>query len=154
MRLAEADAMLDSLPRGLQTKLQTPGFESIPYPGNNFSAPNLHGLSGGEWQRVAIARAFMRACEPDVDLMIFDEPTSSLDPYAHNAIFDNIEKLSRSPTGERIKTVIYVTHRLSTARRADKIAMMENGTITEFGSHQELMQNNGAYANLYRASIL
>ncbi len=48
MRLAEADAMLDSLPRGLQTKLQTPGFESIPYPGNNFSAPNLHGLSGGE----------------------------------------------------------------------------------------------------------
>ena len=48
MRLAEADLLLDSLPRGLQTKLQTPGFESIPYPGNSFSAPHLHGLSGGE----------------------------------------------------------------------------------------------------------
>ncbi|KAK2466430.1 hypothetical protein APHAL10511_002072 [Amanita phalloides] len=154
MRLAEADAMLDSLPRGLQTKLQTPGFEPISYPGNDFSTPHLHGLSGGEWQRIAIARAFMRACEPDVDLMIFDEPTSSLDPYAHNSIFDNIEKLSRSPNGERTKTVIFITHRLSTARRADKVAMMENGTITEFGSHQELLQKNGAYASMYRASIL
>lgn len=153
IRLAEAHVITDSLPRGLQTKLQSPGFESIPYPGNNFSTPHLHGLSGGEWQRIAIARAFARASEPDVDLMIFDEPTSSLDPHAQNSIFDNIEKLSRSPTGERIKTIIYITHRLPTARRADKIAMMENGTIVEFGTHQDLMRNNAAYANLYRASI-
>jgi len=153
MRLAEATTMMESLPRGLQTKLQTPGFESVPYPGNNFSTSHLHDLSGGEWQRVAIARAFMRASEPDVDLMIFDEPTSSLDAHAQNSIFDNIEKISRSLTGQRIKTLIYITHRLPTARRADKIAMMENGTITEFGTHQELMQNNSAYAKLYRASI-
>ena len=48
MRLAEANAMVDSLPSGLETKLQSPGFEPIPYPGNNFSLPHLHGLSGGE----------------------------------------------------------------------------------------------------------
>jgi len=153
MRLAEANAMVDSLPSGLETKLQSPGFEPISYPGNNISLPHLHGLSGGEWQRIAIARAFMRATEPDVDLMVFDEPTSSLDPHAQNSIFDNIDKLSKSLDGERIKTVIYITHRLPTARRADKIAMMENGTITEFGTHQELMRKNAAYANLYRASI-
>jgi ABC-type multidrug transport system fused ATPase/permease subunit len=153
MRLAEANAMVDSLPSGLETKLQTPGFESIPYPGNNVTLSHLHGLSGGEWQRIAIARAFMRASEPDVDLMIFDEPTSSLDPHAQNSIFDNIDKLSKSLDGERIKTVIYITHRLPTARRADKIAMMENGTITEFGTHQELMRKDAAYANLYRASL-
>ncbi|KAF8640043.1 hypothetical protein AX17_001285 [Amanita inopinata Kibby_2008] len=154
IRLAEADVMIESLPRGLQTKLQTPGFESIPYPGNNSSTSHLHGLSGGEWQRIAIARAFMRANEPEVDLMVFDEPTSSLDPCAQNAVFQNIDKLSRSPSGERIKTVIFITHRLSTARRADKIAMMENGTITEFGTHHELVQKDGSYANLYRASLM
>ncbi|PFH52604.1 hypothetical protein AMATHDRAFT_74081 [Amanita thiersii Skay4041] len=154
VQLAEADALIASLPKGLQTKLQTPGFESISYPGSNFTTPHLHGLSGGEWQRVAIARAFMRVSEPDVELMVFDEPTSSLDPCAQNAVFDNIHKISRSPAGERIKTVIFITHQLSTARRADRIAMMEDGMITEFGTHSELMERNGSYAKLYRASVL
>ncbi|TFK43264.1 P-loop containing nucleoside triphosphate hydrolase protein [Crucibulum laeve] len=155
VHLAEADNLVESLPNGLKTQLESPGFESISYSGsmNSFQSPQRHGLSGGEWQRIAIARAFMRATEPEVDLLLFDEPTSSLDAHAQNQIFDTIEKLSRSPSGERTKTVIFITHRLSTARRADKVAMMENGTISEFGTHQELLEKNGPYAALYRASV-
>ncbi|TFY77849.1 hypothetical protein EWM64_g6162 [Hericium alpestre] len=112
-----------------------------------------HGLSGGEWQRIALARAFMRANRPEVDLLLFDEPTSSLDPHAQNKIFETIDAISRSPSGEKMKTVVFVTHRLATARRADKIAMMEHGSITEFGTHDELLKLSGAYAALYQASI-
>jgi len=153
IHLAEADTIVGSLPDGLRTTLETPGFESLSYPGMRSQQRSHHGLSGGEWQRIAIARAFMRANQPEVDLLLFDEPTSSLDGHAQNQIFDTIDKISRSPSGEKIKSVIFITHRLSTARRADKVAMMENGTISEFGSHQDLMRRNGSYAALYRASV-
>ncbi|KAF8076068.1 P-loop containing nucleoside triphosphate hydrolase protein [Lyophyllum atratum] len=154
VHLAEADSVVGSLPLGLRTTLETPGFESISYPGMNHRQHTPHhGLSGGEWQRIAIARAFMRASQPEVDLLLFDEPTSSLDAHAQNQIFDTIEKISRSPSGKRTKSVIFITHRLSTARRADKVAMMENGTISEFGTHQDLLDQDGAYAALYRASV-
>jgi len=155
VHLAEADAIIDALPNGLRTTLETPGFESIAYPGSTGyqQSPHHHGLSGGEWQRIAIARAFMRANQPEIDLLLFDEPTSSLDPHAQNHIFDTIDKISRSSSGERIKSVIFITHRLSTARRADKVAMMENGTISEFGTHEELLSKRGSYAALYQASV-
>jgi len=157
IHLAEADGIVESLPCGLQTTLDTSGFEAFSYPGMRNPSPSSfqqhHGLSGGEWQRIAIARAFMRASQPNVDLLLFDEPTSSLDAHAQNQVFDTIDKISRSPSGEKTKSVIFITHRLSTARRADKVAMMENGTISEFGSHQELMARNGSYAALYNASI-
>ncbi|KAG5653086.1 hypothetical protein H0H81_002385 [Sphagnurus paluster] len=154
VHLAEADSVVQSLPHGLRTKLETPGFDCISYPGmgRRQQSPH-HGLSGGEWQRIAIARAFMRASQPEVDLLLFDEPTSSLDAHAQNQIFETIEKISRSPSGDRKKSVIFITHRLSTARRADKVAMMENGTISEFGTHQDLLSRNGSYAALYRASV-
>ncbi|KAJ7122754.1 P-loop containing nucleoside triphosphate hydrolase protein [Mycena epipterygia] len=153
IHLAEADSVVNSLPYGIHTLLETPGFESMSYSGSSASS-RQHGLSGGEWQRISIARAFMRANEPQVDLLLFDEPTSSLDAHAQNRIFDTIERISRSPTtGERTKSVIFITHRLSTARRADKVAMMENGTISEFGTHAELLERGGAYAALYRASV-
>ncbi|KAJ7162540.1 P-loop containing nucleoside triphosphate hydrolase protein [Mycena crocata] len=154
VHLAEADSVVNSLPYGLRTILETPGFESMSYSGC-ISSSRQHGLSGGEWQRLSIARAFMRAHEPQVDLLLFDEPTSSLDAHAQNEIFDTIERISRSQiTGKRIKSVIFITHRLSTARRADKVAMMENGTICEFGTHEALLQKtNGKYAALYRASV-
>lgn len=152
IHLAEANAIIDSLPHGLRTILDTPGFESVSYPGMPNSSRH-YGLSGGEWQRIALARAFMRASQPQVDLLLFDEPTSSLDAHAQNQIFDTIDKISKSPSDERIKSVIFITHRLSTARRADKIAMMEKGTISEFGTHQELIKKNGSYAALYRASV-
>ncbi|TFK29234.1 P-loop containing nucleoside triphosphate hydrolase protein [Coprinopsis marcescibilis] len=156
IHLAEADTLVESLPNGLKTQLESPGFESVSYPGSMGSydmSPQRHGLSGGEWQRIALARAFMRANEPEVELLIFDEPTSSLDAHAQNQIFDTIAKISKTPSGDKRKSVIFITHRLSTARRADKVAMMENGTISEFGTHDELIANNGSYAALYRASI-
>lgn len=156
INLAEAEKVVEGLPDGLETQLETPGFEAISYPGA-FNSESLfsqrQGLSGGEWQRIALARAFMRADEPEVDLMVFDEPTSSLDAHAQNQIFETIAKISKTPNGERRKTVIYITHRLSTARRADKVAMLDKGLITEFGTHEELMAKNGSYAALYRASI-
>jgi ABC-type bacteriocin/lantibiotic exporter with double-glycine peptidase domain len=134
----------------------------------------------------------MRADQPEIDLLLFDEPvrttntpaarnlmhltctkTSSLDAHAQNKVFDTIKRISRSDSGEPTKTVIFITHRLSTARRADKIAMMDNGvlkfypslrrtkanfltcrqTIKEFGSHDELLSACGSYAALYRASV-
>jgi len=150
IQLAGAKPIIDSLPHGLRTKLDTAGFDS-PFP----DTPSYihHGLSGGEWQRIAISRAFMRANRPGIDLLLLDEPTSSLDAHAQNSIFDTIEKISRSPSGERVKTIIFITHRLSTARRADKVAMMENGTISEFGTHEELLRSRGSYSALYGASV-
>ncbi|KAK7061448.1 ABC transporter domain-containing protein [Favolaschia claudopus] len=132
IHLAEADNVVDSLPYGLRTLLETPGFEMMSYSGSGcMGSLRHHGLSGGEWQRLSIARAFMRANEPQVDLLLFDEPTSSLDAHAQNQIFDTIDKISRSPTtGARIKSCIFITHRLSTARRADKVALMKNGVST------------------------
>lgn len=155
VRLAEADTLVKSLPDGLKTLLETPGYESLSYPGmmGYEDTTQRHGLSGGEWQRIALARAFMRASEPGIDMFLFDEPTSALDAHAQNQIFDTVEQMSRTPSGERTKTIVFITHRLSTARRADKVAMMENGTITEFGTHDELIKKNGTYASLYRASV-
>ncbi|KAI0092628.1 P-loop containing nucleoside triphosphate hydrolase protein [Irpex rosettiformis] len=169
VELAGAEHILYSLPNGVETMLdsgvagQSSSSSSAP------SSPNLrgefgpiqgclrhqrYGLSGGEWQRIAISRAFMRANRPEVDLIVLDEPTSSLDPHAQNHVFDTVEEISRSPTtGKRIKTVVFITHRLSTARRADKIAMMEHGAMTEFGTHQELLAKGGSYASLYQASV-
>lgn len=160
-RLARAAHIIDSMPDGLETKLDASGFYSSPCftPGtfNGFAGERpsypYHGLSGGEWQRIAISRAFMRAKRPEVDLLVFDEPTSALDAHAQNDIFDTIDDVSRLPSGERVKTVIWITHRLTTARRADKIAMIENGTITEFGTHAQLLAANGSYAALYQAYI-
>ncbi|KAI0301874.1 P-loop containing nucleoside triphosphate hydrolase protein [Multifurca ochricompacta] len=116
-----------------------------------------HGLSGGEWQRIALARAFMRAHQPEVHFLLFDEPTSALDAHAQNKIFQTIDSMARGPGADadasKVKTVLFITHRLSVARRADKIAMMERGTITEFGTHDELLKRGGSYAALYHASV-
>ena len=79
-----------------------------------------------QWQRVAISRAFMRAKE--ADLLLLDEPTSHLDAHAQNNVLKAVDQICRDPTsGKKVKTVIIITHQLSIARRADKIAMFENG---------------------------
>ncbi|EPT02731.1 hypothetical protein FOMPIDRAFT_128800 [Fomitopsis schrenkii] len=159
MRLAGAKETVCALPLGLKTKLDIAGQDGRSFEGDQLvqspgPAYGCQGLSGGEWQRIAISRAFMRADRPEVELLVFDEPTSSLDAHAQKRIFDSIERIAR-PAGSsaRKKSVLFITHRLSTARRADKIAMMENGTICEFGTHQELLNRDGKYAALYRASI-
>jgi ATP-binding cassette, subfamily B, bacterial len=96
-------------------------------------------LSGGEWQKVALARAFMR----DARILILDEPTSSLDAQAEYDVFAKFRTLTKG------KTAIFISHRFSTVRLADRILVVENGTIIENGSHVELMHLNGRYAELF-----
>ena len=98
------------------------------------------GLSGGESQKIAIARVFARPYE----LIIMDEPSSALDPIAEYNLNQSILKNAED------KTVIFISHRLSTTRMADRIYMFDGGTITECGSHDELMAQNGKYAEMYR----
>lgn len=96
-------------------------------------------LSGGEAQKIAIARAFYQ----DADLIILDEPSSALDPNAeyelNRALYDYAED----------KTVIFISHRLSTTRHADRIYMFDGGKLIESGSHEELMALNGKYAYMF-----
>jgi ATP-binding cassette subfamily B protein len=96
-------------------------------------------LSGGEWQKIALARAFMR----DAPILILDEPTSALDAKAEYDIFQRFRNLT---TG---RTVIFISHRFSTVRLADRIIVIEQGRIIESGSHQELLALNNTYAELF-----
>jgi len=96
-------------------------------------------LSGGQQQRVAIARALVH--EPR--LIVCDEPTSSLDIATEAVVWRNVEDLLAG------RTSIVIAHRLSTARRADRIAVMEDGRIIEAGSHDELVRQGGVYAQLW-----
>ena len=96
-------------------------------------------LSGGEWQKVALARAFMR----DTSILILDEPTSSLDPQAEYKVFARFRVLTKG------KTAIFISHRFSTVRLADRILVLEHGRIIEHGSHEELIVLNERYAELF-----
>ncbi|MCE5257787.1 MAG: ABC transporter ATP-binding protein/permease [Chloroflexi bacterium] len=96
-------------------------------------------LSGGQWQRVAIARAFLA----DSALVILDEPTASLDPIAESNLYQNYAILFKA------RGCILISHRLASARLADHIYVLHDGTIHESGSHDELMAANGLYARMY-----
>ena len=96
-------------------------------------------LSGGEWQKVALARAFMR----DAGILILDEPTSSLDAQAEYDVFAKFRVLTHG------KTAIFISHRFSTVRLADRILVLEHGGIIESGSHSQLMELDGRYAELF-----
>ena len=97
-------------------------------------------LSGGEGQKVAIARVFAR----DYELIIMDEPSSALDPIAEYELSNSILEYAAD------KTVIFISHRLSTTRMADRIYMFDSGRLVEVGSHDELMEKNGKYAEMFR----
>ncbi len=98
-----------------------------------------HQLSGGEWQRIALSRAFMR----DAQILILDEPTSALDAEAENDLFARIKQLAQG------RMAIFISHRFSTTRRADRILVLENAKLIEQGTHAELMELNGRYAELF-----
>ncbi len=124
--LAGADAVAARLPQGWQT------FLSPRFPGGT-------DLSGGQWQRVAMARALVR----DAPFVILDEPTAALDPKAEAALFVTLRQLLQG------RTTVLVTHRFSSARAADRIAVMAGGRLVELGTHDELMAARGLYEELF-----
>jgi len=97
-------------------------------------------LSVGESQKLAIAHAFLK----DAPYVILDEPSSALDPIAESEMYNNMMKMGEN------KGMIFISHRLSSAVSADKIYMLENGEVVESGSHKELMEKNGKYADMFR----
>jgi ATP-binding cassette subfamily B protein len=97
-------------------------------------------LSGGEWQKVALARAYMK----DAQLLILDEPTSALDARAEFEVFQRFAELTKG------KSAVLISHRFSTVRMADRILVLDKGQLIETGSHEELLKQNGRYAELFQ----
>ena len=96
-------------------------------------------LSGGEWQKVALARAYLR----DAQLLILDEPTASLDARSEFEVFRRFAELT---TG---KMALFISHRFSTVRMADRIVVLDNGRVSEDGSHDQLSRTGGRYAEMF-----
>jgi ATP-binding cassette subfamily B protein len=96
-------------------------------------------LSGGEWQKIALARAYMR----DAQLLVLDEPTAALDARSEYEVFKHFVELTAG------KTSIIISHRFSTVRMADRILVLRKGEMQEIGSHEDLMAQNGLYAELF-----
>jgi ATP-binding cassette subfamily B protein len=126
LRDARSEWLLKKMPKGLDSKV-----------GRLFEGG--HDLSGGEWQRLALARIMYR----DADVWILDEPTSSLDPEAEAAIFAELKENLKGRIG------IVISHRFSTVRIADRIAVIADGHVKEQGTHEELLHANGRYAELF-----
>lgn len=100
-------------------------------------------LSGGQWQRIAIARS-LYALDAGAKVLVLDEPTSALDVRAEAAFFDRFVELTRGVTS------LLISHRFSSVRRADHVVVVDGGSVTEQGSHDELMAADGHYARLFR----
>jgi ATP-binding cassette subfamily B protein len=128
---ADAQRIIEKLPRGFETVL-----------GKMFQ--DGEELSQGQWQKIALARAFMR----NAQLIILDEPASSLDAESEYEIFNNFKKLLKG------KMALLISHRFSTVKMADKILVLENGTIVEQGSHDVLMEKQGQYEKWFKKQAL
>ncbi len=121
-----ADQVIESLPEKYDQPL-----------GKRFH--NGKELSGGQWQKVALARAYMK----NADVIVLDEPTAALDARAEFEAFQRFTELSEG------KTAVLISHRFSTVRMADRILVLKDGGILELGTHEELLQNEGLYAELF-----
>ena len=123
-RAAAADGFIRALPRGYDTPV----------------VPTAGQFSGGERQRLSIARAILR----DAPVLLLDEPTSALDAESEALIRDALDRLARG------RTTLVIAHRLSTVMDADLIVVMDRGRIVERGTHVELLEAKGLYADLYQ----
>ena len=123
-----AEKIIDELNEGLETDMT-----------RQFNDKGAE-LSGGQWQKVALARAFFKQSQ----FIILDEPSSALDPEAEDYIFSSFKQLCADKGG------ILVSHRLSSIMMVDEIVLLDNGAAIEFGTHAELMRQNGKYAEMYR----
>lgn len=103
-----------------------------------------YNISGGEWSKLGIAR---NAQKKDAILYIMDEPTAALDPIAESKIFESFDGITNC------KTTIFISHRLGMISLADRIIVLDNGTIAEQGSHNELMKQKGLYYDMYSEQI-
>ena len=121
-----ASTIIESLPEGYETVL-----------GKWFDGGV--NLSGGEWQKVALGRAFMR----EAQILILDEPSAALDARAEYELFSRLQQLAHG------RTAIFISHRFSTVRRADRILVFEQGSLIESGTHEELLALGGRYAELF-----
>ena len=127
IREAGLEAFINSLPNRLQTHIGERGMN----------------ISGGQRQRLAIARALLR----NPQILILDEATSNLDSQTEQAIQNTIEQLKQH------KTIIIIAHRLSTIICADQIVVMEQGRILQQGTHEQLIQDQGKYKDLWQAQM-
>ncbi len=125
-QMSLADEVIARLPGGMEQQL-----------GRRFDGGV--DLSGGEWQRMALARAYLR----DAQLLILDEPTSALDPRSELEVFQRFAELTCG------KMALLISHRFSTVKMADRIVVLSHGVLTEQGTHAELMQQDGLYAEMF-----
>ena len=125
-RASGADTVISGLSRGYDTLLARQFKDGAE-------------LSGGQWQRIAAARGFYRVAP----LLIMDEPTAALDARAEYALFASIRTLALD------RSVLIITHRLASVRHADRIYVLGHGRVIEAGTHGELMELGGQYAELY-----
>lgn len=122
---AGIDVLFNSLPNGYETQL-----------GNLTPESNM--LSQGQWQRVALARSFYA----DADIIVMDEPTSSLDVFTEAALTENFKAITHG------RTAVIVSHRLSSIKMANKIMVVDDGRIVDYGSYSELMQKDGLFKDM------
>ncbi len=125
-RRAGADERIDRLPSGYDSPLGRWFDQGV-------------SLSGGEWQKIALARAFQR----EAPILILDEPTSALDAQAEHDLFARLRELAEG------RTTLYISHRFSTVRQAERILLLELGKVAEYGTHEELMAAQASYAELF-----